>query len=381
MSTRKKLDEMCRRIDEAYRLISEKHEMIVDDRRKIDAAYRLISEKHEMIVDDRKKIDEAYSLISEKHEMIVDERKKIEEMCGKLDELYSLISEKHEMIMGIRHDVTSLNKFAILSYWDGRRQTEEEREVIDWIREHGVSMYPYSWADEYKNKGTIVMTEGGWRFVEHQGKRLYFPKSFDEKKVRQYYNFLIMEQDKRSPHCYLPDGYTMEDNEYIWLDVGAAEGILLLEHIHEIRHGYAIENDAMWVEALRKTFQPYGDKVTIIDKMADSYTDESHIAISDILDTEEKYFIKIDVEGHEQNVLDGIEWDGLKNGSRLAVCAYHHQEDEEKLGAYLKEKGIDFVMSDGYLLSEWGGEEEPYLRRGLFRAVKRGDMDGTSDNI
>ena len=156
---------------------------------------------------------------------------------------------------------------------------------------------------------------------------------------------------------------------------------MLLEHIHEIRHGYAIENDAMWVEALRKTFQPYGDKVTIIDKMADSYTDESHIAISDILDTEEKYFIKIDVEGHEQNVLDGIEWDGLKNGSRLAVCAYHHQEDEEKLGAYLKEKGIDFVMSDGYLLSEWGGEEEPYLRRGLFRAVKRGDMDGTSDNI
>ena len=35
----------------------------------------------------------------------------------------------------------------------------------------------------------------------------------------------------------------------------------------------------------------------------------------------------------------------------------------------MEEHEITYTISDGYILSTWGGYEEPFLRRGVIRAV------------
>ena len=353
------------RIEDLYGLVSEKHEMIVADRQRIEDLYELVSEKHEMIVADRQRIEDLYELVSEKHEMIVADRQKIED-------LYGLVSEKHEMIMSAKQDITSLTKYAILSYWQEKEQTDEQRIVIEWIKENGIAMYPYAWTEEYVGRTVNVLADDeNWHFVYHNEKKLYFPQSFGEEEIKKYYTFLIMEQDERSPHCY----FTKEDDagkkNLVWYDVGAAEGIITLDHIEEIKRGYLVECEQPWVEALRKTFEPYKDKIIIIAKTADCYTDEKHIALKELIDPTETCLIKIDVEGHEKEVLEGIDWRNVKIESRIIVCAYHHQEDEKILGQYLTENMVEYDMSSGYILSNWGGHKEPYLRRGLFRGIKK----------
>lgn len=123
-------------LQEMWSLISEKHEMILEDRRKIEEVYRLISEKHEMIAEDRARIEEVYRLISEKHEMIVEDRKRIEDV-------YRLISEKHEMIMADRKDIKTVMKYAITEYWNKKEKTQEQAEILKWLDNHEVKMYPY----------------------------------------------------------------------------------------------------------------------------------------------------------------------------------------------------------------------------------------------
>ena len=353
------------RIYELYRLASEKHEMIVAERQKIAELYQLISEKHEMIVANCQKISELYSLVSEKHEMIAADRQKIEH-------LYYLASEKHEMILSVRQDLNVLMKYAVLYYWQDREQTKELSSVLEWVKSNGIAMYPYSWTAEYANREVdLLKDETGWQYLVHNGKNLYFPKDFDEGRIKKYYSFLLMEQDHRSPHCYFSKKYEVMEDDFIWYDVGAAEGIMMLDHMDQIKRGYLIECEHAWAEALRRTFAPYRDRVRVIEKAADSFTDESHVALKDLMDLHEKCLIKVDVEGNEEKVLRGIDWKGVMPESKVIVCAYHHQEDEKVLGEYLTRQKIVYEMSDGYILPDWGGGiQEPFFRRGLFRGIK-----------
>lgn len=346
-------------LQEMWSLISEKHEMILEDRRKIEEVYRLISEKHEMIAEDRARIEEVYRLICEKHEMIVEDRKRIEDV-------YRLISEKHEMIMADRKDIKTVMKYAITEYWNKKEKTQEQAEILKWLDNHEVKMYPYEWMDAYMQMDVKVERDGDWRYVLHKGKKMYFPKSYDENKIKQYYKFLIMEQDERSPHCYFSEKFVQGNEHFeVWMDVGGAEGILTLENIDMFERAYVIECEEDWIEALNKTFESY-DKVTIIGKIADTYTDESHIALKDLTGGK-KCFVKMDVEGYEMNVLAGLDLKQMGDKSKLIVCAYHHQNDEKEIGKYLTKNGVQFQHTKGYLLSAWGGYEEPFLRRGLIR--------------
>ena len=67
------------------------------------------------------------------------------------------------------------------------------------------------------------------------------------------------------------------------------------------------------------------------------------------------------------NVLAGLDLKQMGDKSKLIVCAYHHQNDEKEIGKYLTKNGVQFQHTKGYLLSDWGGYEEPFLRRGLIR--------------
>lgn len=71
-------------------------------------------------------------------------------------------------------------------------------------------------------------------YVFHEGKRLYFPRGCAKAFVKRFYLSLVEEQDKRSPHRYFSEDDSFID-DCVFLDVGAAEGIISLSIIERLK--------------------------------------------------------------------------------------------------------------------------------------------------
>ena len=83
-------------------------------------------------------------------------------------------------------------------------------------------------------------------------------------------------------------------------------------------------------------------------------------------------FIKIDVDGYENEVMSNIN-EMIKNSNdmKVALCTYHTQEDYNKYSKMLRSFGFDVSSSKGYMIFYWDKNLEfPFLRRGLIRAKK-----------
>ena len=314
----------------------------------------LLHEKHEMILADRKDIAElqtyTQSLFHEKHEMILTDRKDIAELRVRTQNLFH---EKHEMILADRKEICELVKNNILQFYKENRLGDKKDE-INFLRENPLSMYPYDWIKEYENMTVECQQEDGWLYVIHHEKKIFFPQKYTEGQVKQYYRFLIMEQDKRSPHFY-----GIKENilpQTVFVDVGAAEGLISLEIIEKVKEVYIFESDTAWVNALKKTFKEYENKVYIIEKFAGDVTAGKKICLCDVLLEKNVYIIKIDVEGHEAEVLRGMHGINMEQGSCLMICCYHNQKDEEIITNYLKRQEMNYSFAEGYVLSTWGGD-------------------------
>lgn len=138
----------------------------------------------------------------------------------------------------------------------------------------------------------------------------------------QYYRWLCMEQDMESLHKYVPDNGTLGDDLTI-LDAGAAEGNFSLSLIEGAKKVYLFKPDKDWVEALRYTFEPYRDKVVIIQKNLSNYENVVTTTIDKELAGEIIDILKMDVEGEEIYALKG----GIKTienspDIRCYVCSY-----------------------------------------------------------
>lgn len=264
----------------------------------------------------------------------------------------------------------------ILSYYEKHTpEYKETEESIDYLKHSSLKTFCSSFADAYKWEGIEVLmdTSNGLRYVMHQGKRLYFVRSFNERTVKYCYNGLQTEQDLESPHCYLCNDFQMMENDVL-LDVGSAEGIFSLTHIEKLKQVVLFERDPQWVEALEATFAPWKEKVTIVRKYVSDCDDEENVTIDSFL-SDKPYtptFIKIDVEGAEQRVLNGMKQTIKQPGLRLTLCTYHQQEDFKKFTGFLSDKGFKWSASKGVMLFLNNLEElqAPYFRKGLIRAKK-----------
>ena len=72
----------------------------------------------------------------------------------------------------------------------------------------------------------------------------------------------MIEQDQRSAHHYFNNNKDVTGK--VFVDVGCAEGYSSLEIIEEAKHVYLFEQNESWLEAIRATFEPWKDKVTIV---------------------------------------------------------------------------------------------------------------------
>lgn len=251
---------------------------------------------------------------------------------------------------------------------------EEQKEVLRYLEKNPVTIFPYSFYYEYSPENIEVFYDQKkeMHYVLQEGKRLYFKKRWNVKRIRRAYSDLIREQDSSSPHRYLTGSFTIGENDVL-ADIGAAEGNFSLSVIEKIKKLYLFEYDREWIEALRATFAPWSEKVEIIDKYVSNTDDYSHIRFDTFYNNKKDItFLKIDVDGAESIVLDSCNNVFKSQQSfKVALCTYHKHNDEKDFTELLKNHRFSVTSSKGYMIHYYDKKmKAPYLRRGLIRAVR-----------
>ncbi|MDR1866158.1 MAG: FkbM family methyltransferase [Bacteroidales bacterium] len=179
----------------------------------------------------------------------------------------------------------------------------------------------------------------------------------------------MAEQDVRSPHRYY---YACFDEKQSWtvFDLGAAEGIFTLSVIDKIEKAYLFECEEQWQQALRATFQPYGDKVEIVSRYVSDKETDNTISLDTFM--KDKPFacgyVKMDIEGAELSALKGA--GTLLKESKIqfvSACAYHSDEAGKDISEYLENNRYICSYSSGVMAF---GDKAPYFRRGMVYAKK-----------
>lgn len=215
-------------------------------------------------------------------------------------------------------------------------------------------------------------SETGMFFALWNNRRMYYPKSYTREDVFSAINFVGLEQDIHSPHRYLEGDFDVQEGDIV-IDAGVAEGNFALDVIDRAKKVYLVECDHMWIEALNKTFEPWTDKVVIIEKMLGDTDDENNIRIDSFVEEGHINFLKLDVEGAEISALKGAARI-LENSSKVkcAVCAYHRKNAERDICRLLGNYHFYTSTTKGYMffkedIDSWVDGE---LRHGIVRGVK-----------
>lgn len=267
-------------------------------------------------------------------------------------------------------------KREINAYYSQHPSNDDEiKQAVTYLKQHTLCTFPAPFREKYNSDDIPVHTDdsNGLFYVMYGKKKLYFRRSYNKLTVKYSYCGLLTEQDAASPHCYTDDGFKVGEDEVLF-DIGSAEGIFVLENIERISHAVLFEKDKEWVEALEATFEPWKEKVTIIPKYVSDHDDEDNIAIDTFL-TDYPYhpdFIKIDVEGAEAAILNGMPKLLETAPLKIALCTYHRAEDHSRFTARLSQKGFKVTPSKGVMifLNNIRLLTPPYFRKGLIKACK-----------
>jgi hypothetical protein len=251
---------------------------------------------------------------------------------------------------------------------------DEQREILRYLEKNKVRIFPYPFHDNYSPEKieVILDRQNGMRYVLQDGKKLYFKKRWNEKRIKRAYSDLLREQDLNSPHKYLTESFTVGKDDVI-ADIGAAEGNFSLSVIEKVKKIYLFEYDQEWTRALKATFAPWAEKIEIINKYVSGSDDDSHIKLDSFYrENSDITFLKIDVDGAESVVLNSCN-EVFKAGKplKIALCTYHKNNDEADFTLLLKNHGFSVAPSNGYMIHYYDKKmKAPYLRRGLIRAIR-----------
>ena len=268
----------------------------------------------------------------------------------------------------------------VLDYWEDKDPEDPElAKALNYLQAtKNWNFLPGEYEKKYRRLNVDVRKDtDGFPFVIADGKKLYFPKTFGVSWAVGYYRFLIREQDPESPHCYFADEFPppLPGSNAVLLDIGAAEAFLSLQYIDRIKHAFIFECNDEWIEALHKTFEPYQDKVTIVQKFVSNSNDNNCIRLDDFIRNSheingfnERFLVKMDVEGAESKALKGCMELIRNKHSRFAVCTYHKPNDAKEFDSLFTRMGYNTKFSKNYALYGGGEFGTPSFRKGIIRA-------------
>lgn len=250
----------------------------------------------------------------------------------------------------------------ILDTWKDKEPNDPE--LIEALRYLEVTrsyrFIPYEFTKKYQKITTRAKKYDGFPAILVDGKTLYFPKSFGCPWASGYYRCLMTELDNESPHRYFSKTFPEPFENEILLDVGAAEAVISLQYIEKVKHVFIFECDENWIEALHKTFEPYKDKVTIVNKYVSDKNEGNSINLDSFIlnyygenGFNEHFMAKVDIEGAEASMLRGCKRLIDNKNSRFAIATYHKSNDSTEFKQLFDEYGYKTELSPKYVL--YGG--------------------------
>ena len=270
------------------------------------------------------------------------------------------------------HTKRFLNKYCAKKYADDN----EILEVVEYVKNHGLAVFNYPFNDEYNSYPVEVFFDIQKKlyYIWYRGKKMYMSRKYTEiSQVQKYVRSILKEQSLNSPHRYLTEDFCV-DRGSIVVDVGVAEGNFALDVIDYVQKIYLVEADTDWVEALEYTFEPYKEKVTIINRYMGAQDGSDMITMDTMLQGAKIDFLKMDIEGAEIEALKGARQTINQTHLKMDICTYHRIEDEKKIGEFLKQFGYHCEHSNGYMVflvdETFQDTNVKQLVRGLIRAWK-----------
>lgn len=273
---------------------------------------------------------------------------------------------------GIRVEENFEQKLQIMDRYQNSSDASQ-KEIARYLENHALHVFNYPFQSDYADMECEIGydPEKELYYAIYNGKKMFLSRYFDTMhKAGQYFKWLNMEQDIRSPHRYVKD---MErfGNDLVILDAGAAEGNFSLSLVDRAKKIYLFEPDENWIEALKYTFEPYKDKVEIIPKSLSDYENNTTTTIDRELKDDIVDVLKLDIEGEELYALKGGR-QTLKRSPDIKcfVCTYHQEFAYEAIKAFFEDMKFETEVTDGYM---WFPENPyskrtPILRHGVIRA-------------
>lgn len=274
----------------------------------------------------------------------------------------------------------------VLNYYAFHKEeaAEYQKELELLFRVGDYCVFPYEPAKELGAIESGLDQESKMPYVIHNNHRLYFPSFFSvEKAVDMYRNYTLVEKLSNiedvegAPHQYQSSRMKVEKDDVLF-DIGAAEGLFALDNIDKVSKVVLLEGDSKWLEALRKTFAPFSEKVRIIEKFVADMDTDTEVSLTTLLSYVDgsSSFVKMDIEGCEVSVINSARelLENTKDRFKFAVASYHRQHDYEDLNNLFTQMGYTTEGSSGYMLYHaYDTPTPPYFRKGIIRARKNVD--------
>lgn len=307
--------------------------------------------------------------------------KYIRRLLKKLPYLRNMVREIRELRKPERdcsRDITEMRMSLV------NNSCSDYSKEVDYIMQHLDDQE--EWFVPYQRLSSVSYVKSGydWKtglpYVEHKGKKLFFPAPFNEDFCIDTYKAFIDKEcilggnyREKQPHQYESIN-CMVDSKDILVDIGCAEALFALEHIDEVSKVYLIESDAKWIPPLRATFRDYSDKVVIVNKQIAGVDSEKTITLETLLAHEcpSPFFVKMDIEGAETEVLNNSRkfLSSIKH-IKMAVCTYHRKDDAVNISSFFNELGFKYEFSEGFMyLYKNCDPVYPYFRHGVIRGWK-----------
>jgi len=260
----------------------------------------------------------------------------------------------------------------------GQSPDADVREVIAFLSRHAElelptgMVPPYDWTRDYMPEKVLVErdADNGLLYVKVKEHKVFFPRKFSPPEVQLAVSIGQMEQDERSPHCYVGEGFTVDDGD-VAVFIGASDGLFCLSLVDRLSKAYLFEPNSDWHEPLRATFARWGNKVEVIPAAVDSKDGAGRISLDGFFKGRPSpNYIQMDVDGVERDVLNGAR-NLLRDAGklRLSICTYHKRLDFPEFERRLSDFGYHIHHSPGFFLI---GVRMPYLRRGILYASRGG---------
>ncbi len=295
----------------------------------------------------------------------------LQQFLRDLKELSSYLEE----IKKLKKDILFIK---ILLYYQ-KNDSKEYKKELEYIEKNG-SLAGYLNNSNNKTQYNVITgfdNKKKMSFVIHKDKKLYFPKNYSEEAAKRVYLTLIEKENilgsgssENRFHQYITESFPVKNNDIV-LDLGACEGLFLLDVINKVSKGIIIESSKNWIKALKATFEPYKEKVVILNKFASNKDSAKEITVDTCLKNEfGDIFIKMDIEGWEYKVLHGAtNVLNRKDDIRVSCCTYHYHDDASLIENFFRRIKYQTEFSDGHtIFSAYDEVKPPFFRKGLIRA-------------